>query len=458
MTTQIDTHQRALAINLDSTIYGSFAEIGAGQEVAAWFFRVGGAAGTVARTICAYDMAMSDAVYGKCERYVSRERLVSMLEFEHALLLDQLGAPRGEKSRFFAFADTVSARNYAGTNECHGWIGLRFQHEPGSAPSDALFHVNLMDPTNLLQQEAVGILGVNLIHAAYHERGSPEQLLTSLFQDLSLARLEVDVAELRGPAFPGFDSASTALQLVRLALAQAVVFDASGVVTAPSEALRKRPLVVERGLYRTAKPQHGPLLAAASRYLRTEVPEKSREPLALFEMTVMPTGGGGVADGAELLLRIGRLTRAGFPVAVTRFGRAFELAEFLRRYTAEPVRLAMGTSSAVELLLTQSSAGVIGGALQALGRLLSDNVRLYVYPMPADVLRERLTKAGIDPLTIAQDATGTVTPRGLKLPSPIGHMLDYLLAAGWMVTLPEVAQSAEAGRNPTPATRPAPAR
>jgi hypothetical protein len=270
--------------------------------------------------------------------------------------------------------------------------------------------------------------------------------------------MEVDVADLRGPAFASFDSASTALQLVRLALAQAVVFDASGGVTAPSEALRKRPLVVERGLYRTAKPQHGPLLAAAARHLRTELPEKTREPLALFEMTVAPAGGGEVADDAELLLRIARLTRAGFPVAVTRFGRAFELAEFMRRYTSEPVRFALGTSSAVELLLTQSGASVIGGALRALGRLLSDNVRLYVYPMPAEVLRERLTRAGIDPLTIGHDATGMISPRGLKLPSPVGHMLDYLLAAGWMETLPEVADSASADRNPTSAPRSAPAR
>ncbi len=436
MTTTPDTHQRALAINLDGSIYGSFAEIGAGQEVARWFFHVGGAAGTVARTISAYDMAMSDAVYGKADRYVSRARLEAMLEREHALLIEQLGPTREDTSRFFAFADTISARNYAGTNECHGWIGLRFQHEPGAAPSDASLHVNLMDSSNLLQQQAVGILGVNLIHAAYHERGSLQEFLAALFEGLSLARLEVDVADLRGPAFRGFDATATALGLVRQELANAVFFGKDGVVTPPSELLRKRPLVVERGRYRSKKSQHGPLLASALRQLRAELGPDAREPLGLFEITLREPNGTPIPDDGQTPERVARLTALGQPVAVTRFARAWEVSEFVRRYTPEPVRFAVGVSSLIELLFAHAAPGEIGGGMQALGRLLSEQqVRVIVYPMPAAVFRERLARAGIDANRIEHDARGSVEAKGLKLPSPIGHLYDYLLASGWAVPL-----------------------
>jgi len=432
-----DTHQRALAINLDASIYGSFAEIGAGQEVARWFFHVGGAAGTVARTISAYDMAMSDAVYGKAERYVSRARLEAMLAREHSLLVEQLGAARGAKSRFFAFADTVSARNYAGTNECHGWIGLRFQHEPGSAPSDVILHVNLMDSTNLLQQQAVGILGVHLIHAAYHTRATPREFLTALFDELSLARIEVDVAELRGPAFQGFDARATALQLLLQGLTPAVVFGQDGAAATPSELMRKRPIVIERGRYRTTKPAHGVLLAAATRSLRAELPADSREPLGLFEVSLAEKAEIPAPSEAEILLRVARLTQLGFPVAVTRFRRAFELTEFVRRYTREPVRLGLGASNLVELLMTYAEAGAAGDGMQALGRLLSENVRIYVFPMPADLFRERLERAGIDPRSIQHESEGPITPEGLRLPAPMSHIHAYLISAGWLVRVAE---------------------
>lgn len=436
-TASADTHQRALAINLDGSIYGSFAEIGAGQEVARWFFHVGGAAGTVARTISAYDMAMSDAVYGKAERYVSRARLEAMLAREHSLLIEQLGPARGAKSRFFAFADTVSARNYAGTNECHGWIGLRFQHEPGSAPSDVILHVNLMDATNLLQQQAVGILGVHLIHAAYHERATPQQFLTALFARLSLARIEVDVAELRGPAFPGFDGRATALQLLLQGLTPAVVFGQDGAVATPSELLRKRPLVIERGRYRTTKPAHGVLLATAARSLRAELAADAREPLGMFEISVAEGTETPAPSEAEILQRVARLTKLGFPVTISRFGRAFELSEFVRRYTPEPVRMVLGASNLVELLMTHAKADVAAGGMEALGRLLSENVRLYVFPMPADLFRERLERAGIDPRAIQHEGDGPVTAEGLRLPPPMNHIHAYLLAAGWIVRVAE---------------------
>src|SRR5215470_7240350 len=200
-----DTHQKALLLNLDATIFGSFAEIGAGQEVARWFLRVGGASGTVAKTISAYDKEVSDHLYGIGTRYVSKPRPQAMLNSEWGQLLGQLHASRGADTKFFSFVDTVSARNYAGTNDCHGWVGLRFQREPGGVFNDVILHVNLRDPSNVQQQEAVGILGVNLNYATHHALGSPEEFLASLFEELGLQRVEIDCVELSGPAFEDWD-------------------------------------------------------------------------------------------------------------------------------------------------------------------------------------------------------------------------------------------------------------
>src|SRR3984957_8220306 len=194
---RLNIHQKALHINLDPTSYGSFAEIGAGQEVVRWFLVVGGASGTVAKSISAYDKEVSDDLYGPGSRYVSRERLEAMVESEWAQLLNQLSKTRGSQTRFFCFVDTISARNYAGTNEPHGWVGLRFQVQPGGQPNDIVLHINMRDPSNPLEQEAIGILGVNLIHAAFYQMQANESFLESLAQDLA-GRVEIDYIELSG--------------------------------------------------------------------------------------------------------------------------------------------------------------------------------------------------------------------------------------------------------------------
>src|SRR5215470_16338281 len=188
---KLDTHQKALNLNLDATKFGSFAEIGAGQEVARWFLAVGAASGTVAKTISAYDKEVSDDLYGPGVRYVSKERLEAMLDSEWAQLLKQLEKTRGPQTRFFSFVDTVAARNYAGTNEAHGWVGLRLQLEPQGKPNDIVLHINMRDPSNPLQQEAVGIFGVNLIYAGFHQLQAKESFLQGLAQGLE-KRIEID--------------------------------------------------------------------------------------------------------------------------------------------------------------------------------------------------------------------------------------------------------------------------
>src|SRR6202051_2211260 len=211
---KLDTHHKALTLNLDPSTFGSFAEIGAGQEVARWFLLVGGASGTVAKTISAYDKEVSEDLYGSGSRYVSKERLEAMLDNEWTQLLTQLSKTRGPQTRFFCFVDTVSARNFAGTNDSHGWVGLRFQLQPGGPANDVLLHINMRDPSNVLQQEAIGILGVNLIYTAFYEWQTAESFLAGLAEDVVMERIEIDYIDLRGPAFEGWDRRSLLANLV----------------------------------------------------------------------------------------------------------------------------------------------------------------------------------------------------------------------------------------------------
>ena len=248
-TQKLDTHHKALTLNLDASTFGSFAEIGAGQEVARWFLMVGGASGTVAKTISAYDKEVSDDLYGSGSRYVSKQRLEAMLDKEWAELQTQLGKTRGPQTRFFSFADTVEARNYAGTNDPNGWMGLRFQLQPGGPPNDVVVHMNLRDPANALQQEAVGILGVNLIFAAFYQLQTIESFLEGLAQDVVRDRIEIDFVEFRGPAFSGCDHQTLLAHLVRAGFAEAVWFSAKGEAGPPSELLHKRAVVLAPGYF-----------------------------------------------------------------------------------------------------------------------------------------------------------------------------------------------------------------
>src|ERR1700744_1291495 len=249
-TSTLSTHEKAVQINLDKRFYGTFAEIGAGQEVARWFFRVGGAAGTLAKTISAYDMTFSEAIYGKGERYVSKTRLENVRDYEMKLLVERLGEKRGATTSFFAFSDTVSARNFLGTNECHGWLGVKFQLQPQAEASEIIIHVNMLDKENLQQQEALGIVGVNLTWGAFYLHSEPEKLIASLLDGLSTDRIEVDMIKFNGPFFSNVDNRLMALQLVEKGLSNAALIGANGDVLQPSEIFYKKPIIVERGSFR----------------------------------------------------------------------------------------------------------------------------------------------------------------------------------------------------------------
>src|SRR6201997_1739096 len=211
---QTDTHQKALRINLAPRWYGTVAEIGAGQEVARWFFRVGGAAGTIAKSISAYDMAVSDAIYGEADRYVLMGRLQAMLDHEYQLDIDRLGDSRGDTSSFFAFANTVVARSYQGNNECHGWMGLKFQAHPRDEPSQIVLHVYMLDAEASLQQEALGIIRVNLLYGAFFLHHEPEKLMESLLDKLTVGRIEIDLIDFKGIEFRYVDNRIMSMKLV----------------------------------------------------------------------------------------------------------------------------------------------------------------------------------------------------------------------------------------------------
>ncbi len=235
----IGTKQKALAINLDPKIYGSFAEIGAGQDVAANFFKAGASSGTIAKTMSAYDMTFSDAIYGvqQVRRYVSENRLISMLDHEYGLLIELNAVQRGESTTFFAFADTVSALNYQKTNEGHGWMGVRFQLEPNGAFNDVVLHVKLLDYDNNMQQQAVGVLGVNLLYACFYYNESAPLFLLTLMDDLSKDRIQIDMIRFEGPAFSKVDNRLMSLHLVKYGFSDAAVFGPDGKNQQPSEVL-----------------------------------------------------------------------------------------------------------------------------------------------------------------------------------------------------------------------------
>jgi hypothetical protein len=427
---ETNAHAKALAINLEHRIYGTFAEIGAGQEVARWFLRVGAASGTVAKTICAYDKTFSDKTYGSGTRYVSKERLVAMLDHEFTLLLDRLSPTRGADTCFFAFADTIATRNFKGDNEQHGWMGVRFQTQPGQPPSEILLHVNLMDPTAQLQQEALGVLGVNLVYAAFHQRGSAADFLTGLFDELSNARLEIDVIKLTGPGFENQDERLWCLAALRQGLAHAIVFDRSAAVAEPSGLLRKRAILLERGKFDSVEPYQSDMLRAADKLLKAEGAALEREPTGVLEMTIKHAAGIDSPDDAQILKRMARIAPMG-PVIVSDYPQGYLLVAYLRRHTVEPVRFIVGVAMLAQLLNENYYGHLAGSLLEGIGRLLAENVKIYVYPMPADVFRKNLGDAMIGDAP----AQGSVTVDNYRPRPPLDHLYNYLRDAGWIVPL-----------------------
>lgn len=370
------TQQKALRINLDRRCYGAFAEIGAGQEVARWFFQVGSASNTVAKTISAYDMAVSDALYGPTERYVSRQRLQSMLTYEYDQLLRRLDHARGKEQTFFAFANTVATRKESGD----GWMGIRFQSQPREAPSEILMHVRMLDKEAIRQQEALSVIGVNLVYGAFYLYEKPDQLLRSLLDNLTWERVEVDTIRFSGPAFAGVDNRIMALQLVEQGLTEAAMFTAEGEVVQWAEMLYKKPVLVQRGSFHPFTSSALDVLERAHERFVREPELKGEEPVVLMEMTLRHLTTGDAIDHKDFLQRADMLRALGRTVLISNFRRFHRLAWYLARYTDRPLGLAIGASKLEEIFDEGFYNDTEGGLLGGLGQLFKNPTRLYVYP------------------------------------------------------------------------------
>jgi hypothetical protein len=376
----IGTDKKALQINLDAKEYGTFVEIGAGQEVARRFFRVGGAAGTVAKTMSAYDMTFSDAIYGPTDRYVSRVRLQTMLDREYDLLLERLNEKLGGERTFFVFADTVAARSFKQHNESHGWLGVRFQAEKRSDPSQIIIHVRMLDETNVDQQEALGVIGLNLLYGAFYYR-EPEKLISSLQENLAPGRIEVDMIKFSGPAFCNIDNRLMSLQLVSQGLTNAVMFTADGETVQPTEVFHKKAILVERGSFRPVTYATNDMLDGARRVFLTQSGCSEQDLVVLMEMTLENLLAEGQLNHADFLARVDILGALGRTVLISKFGEYYRLAAYLSRYTNRMIGLVMGVPSLMEIFDEKYYLNLEGGILEALGRMFKGGLKLYVYPM-----------------------------------------------------------------------------
>jgi hypothetical protein len=376
---KLSTQEKALRINLSRAIYGSFAEIGAGQEVAANFFKVGGASGTIAKTMSAYDMKFSDAIYGQCERYVCEDRLIQMLNHEYKLLPERL-PHRAAETRFFAFADTVEVLNFEKTNQGHGWIGLRFQLVPEGPVNDCVVHVKMHDNDAFQQQVSLGILGVNMIYGCMFMK-DPEKIITSLLDGLTSKRMEVDMFRISGPDFTHLDNRLMALKLVKNGLTKAAMFGPDGGVMQPSEVLYKKNVLVLRGRFRPVTHVNVDMLLASRRHFKREPDVDKSKLVVLTELTLNDLSSDGQIDEKDFLHRAELICSLGQTVLISNYFEYYRLVEYLSKITkGKKIGLVLGIYALQKVFEEKTYENLRGGILESFASLFGNNVKIYVYP------------------------------------------------------------------------------
>jgi uncharacterized protein YqgQ len=378
-TSQI-THQKAVRINLDGSRYGTFAEIGAGQETARWFFRVGGAAGTVAKSMSAYDMTVSDSIYGPSERYVSRQRLNTMLDHEYSLLIERLGTSYGDTKNFFAFANTVAAKAYHSNKECHGWLGVRFQSKPHSEPNNVRIHVRMLDKENLQQQEALGIIGVNLLYACCYHHDDTNGFLDSLLDGLTRDRIEIDLVLVDGPDYQQIDNRILNVKLVHKGFTSAVVFAPGKQVLLAAEHIYNKPILIERGNFRPVTTINLHMMEALREYFVADFPNRHGDMIEIMEITLHNLLNQGNFDPRDFLARVDILESLGKTVMISNYAEFHRLGAYLRRNTKEPIGIVVGILLLQQIFDEKYYTDLEGGILESFGRLFKTDVKLYIYP------------------------------------------------------------------------------
>ena len=406
--------KKALEINLDDSIYGTFAEIGAGQEVARHFFQAGRASHTIAKSISAYDMTFSDEIYGKESRYVCEARLEKMLRHEYGLLEERLTAKRGDTTRFFAFANTVATfSNDDGPPRSHGWMGIRFQQRPGGPVNEIIIHVKLWDRFRLQQQETLGILGVNLIHMAFLPPKLARDRIAALVDALSVRRVEVNLIRFRGPDLDYLDNRLLSLELVKQNLTEAVLFDAQSHVQHVGDFLYGKPVLVQRGTYRPITSSNLEISQKVLEQFRAHPMTQGIEPKVLFEITMNSLGGeAGQVDDEDFLHRVDTLNALGQLVIVSNFKLFYQVKAFLRQYTDRAIGVVVG-AALLPKMFDESFYDVLpGGIMEGMSRLFDDRTRVFVFPMKTDLVCQ----------------TASVFNPGPKLT----HLYKHLVANEWI--------------------------
>ncbi len=406
----LETEQKALEINLDESIYGTFSEIGAGQEVARYFFQVGAAAGTIAKTMSAYDKTYSDKIYGPeaSGRYVCESRVYKMLDHEYELMVQRLQNER-PGTNFFVFADTVAAVNYQRTIKGNGWLGLRFQLHPDDEPNDLVLHVRMLDNDNHLQQQAIGILGVNLIYACYHYYDEPEVMVQSLMDSLR-GRVRIDMISLTGPDFEHVDNRLLSLMLVKHGLTDVAIFGPDGRNVHASEFLYKKHVMVVRGSFRPATLVNLDMIKTSFQQFRNEPEVDPARSFLLTEITLDNLTADGELDHKDFLDRAELLNAMGQTVMISNCEQHQRLINYLADFKVQQLGLVLGVQVLSDILNDKYYQNMDGRLLAAFGELFTRNVRIYVYPS--------LQEGSADLI----DATNMPVPEGVKF--LYRHLLD----------------------------------
>lgn len=413
---QMTTRNKALTINLDERKYGTIVEIGAGQEVARQFFRAGAAAGTIAKTMSAYDMQFSNAIYGADPqgRYVSRSRLFAMLEREFAQVVERVKDTRPKSSTFFAYAATVAAKSFNRNNECHAWCGIRLQLYPDAPPSDVIVHVRMLDKEANEQQEALGILGVNLVYGAYYLFDEPKKLIDSLTDNLESDRLEIDSIEFFGPYFDDEDNRRLNLHLIRSWKTRAIMFNPEGEVRVPAELLYKKNVLVTRGSFKPFTRINLDMMEQGMKEF-TQLPGVNIDnTLMLAEITMNQlVGDNENAADHDFVERVDQLSAMGYHVMISDYVRYFRLRAYLRQFTQKQIGIVMGMDNLRRAFDEDFYRGVEGGILEGLGKLFPDNTIVYAYP--------ELSASGEE-----------ITYQNVQIPAHLKHLYAHLVHNGFV--------------------------
>jgi len=373
--------EKTLKINLQSDVYGSFSEIGAGQEVVANFFRAGGSSGTIAFSRSAYDMKVSDSIYGKAARYVSEERLRTMLNHEFDEVTKSLDY-RKEYTRFFAFCNTVESLNYHKTNQGHGWIGIRFQSKPNTRPNNIILHVKMHDQSNTAQQEALGILGVNLIYATYFNiEDNLDKFVDSLVHTLPKDRIEIDMLNVEGPDFEHFDNRMVALTLEKKGITEATMFDQTGRVLQPADELYKKSIILIRGRFRPVTKVNIDMLERTRECFYKEEGVEKKNVREIFELTLRDLTSDGKIAEKDFIDRTELLGALGYTVMISNYLKYYEVVDYLSEVSRNyKIGVLLGIYNLNNIFNEEFYSELNGGILEAFGKGFGRNSKLYIYP------------------------------------------------------------------------------